>query len=73
VTEQAYDSLNQHYTIFGQCDASSLLVVKTIARVERDNKDKPLQPVMLNKVTIVPEGEPLPPTPEPVAQPSAKQ
>jgi peptidyl-prolyl cis-trans isomerase A (cyclophilin A) len=49
-----------------------VLVVKTIARVERDDKDKPLSPVTLNKVTIVPEGSPLPPKPEPVAQPSAK-
>jgi len=73
ITELPYDSLNQHYTIFGQCDESSVLVVKTIARVERDDKDKPLTPVMLNKVTIVPEGTPLPPKPEPVAQPAAKQ
>ena len=36
ITEQAYDSLNQHYTIFGQCDDASVAVVKTIARVQRD-------------------------------------
>jgi peptidyl-prolyl cis-trans isomerase A (cyclophilin A) len=53
ITEQAYDSLNQHYTIFGQCDDSSIAVVKTIARVERDGNDKPLTPVVLEKVTIV--------------------
>ena len=53
ITEQAYDSLNQHYTLFGQCDESSVLVVKTIARVERDSNDKPLSPVILKKVTIV--------------------
>jgi peptidyl-prolyl cis-trans isomerase A (cyclophilin A) len=63
ITEQAYDSLNQHYTIFGQCDESSVLVVKTIARVERDSKDKPVEPVVLKKVTIVPEGQALPPKP----------
>ena len=61
ITEQAYDSLNQHYTLFGQCDESSVLVVKTIARVERDSNDKPLTPVTLNKVTIVHEGQALPP------------
>ena len=33
ITEQAYDSLNQHYTLFGQCDDASVAVVKTIARV----------------------------------------
>jgi peptidyl-prolyl cis-trans isomerase A (cyclophilin A) len=63
ITEQAYDSLNQHYTLFGQCDDSSVLVVKTIARVQRDSDDKPLEPVVLKKVTIVQEGEPLPPPP----------
>jgi peptidyl-prolyl cis-trans isomerase A (cyclophilin A) len=63
ITEQAYDSLNQHYTLFGQCDDSSVLVVKTIARVERDGSDKPLTPVVLKKVTIVQEGQPLPPPP----------
>jgi peptidyl-prolyl cis-trans isomerase A (cyclophilin A) len=36
ITEQAYDSLNQHYTLFGQCDDASVEVVKTIARVPRD-------------------------------------
>jgi peptidyl-prolyl cis-trans isomerase A (cyclophilin A) len=71
VTEQAYDSLNQHYTLFGQCDDSSVLVVKTIARVERDAQDKPLTPVYLNKVTIVHEGQPLPPPPAATAAPAA--
>jgi peptidyl-prolyl cis-trans isomerase A (cyclophilin A) len=63
ITEQAYDTLNQHYTLFGQCDESSVLVVKTIARVERDANDKPLTPVVLKKVTIVHVGQPLPPSP----------
>jgi len=73
VTEQAYDSLNQHYTIFGQCDDSSVLVVKTIARVQRDSNDKPLEPVVLKKVTIVPEGQPLPPNPAAPQEGSTKQ
>ena len=60
ITERAYDSLDQHYTIFGQCDDASISVVKTIARVERDANDKPLEPVVLKKVTIVREGEPVP-------------
>jgi peptidyl-prolyl cis-trans isomerase A (cyclophilin A) len=63
ITEQAYDSLNQHYTLFGQCDDASVAVVQTIARVERDANDKPLTPVILKKVTIVPEGKPIPPPP----------
>jgi len=72
ITEQASDSLNQHYTIFGQCDDSSVLVVKTIARVARDADDKPLTPVVLKKVTIVPDGQPLPPLPAD-EQPAAPQ
>jgi peptidyl-prolyl cis-trans isomerase A (cyclophilin A) len=63
ITEQAYDSLNQHYTLFGQCDDASVEVVKTIARVERDSDDKPRAAVVLQKVTIVPEGQPMPPLP----------
>jgi peptidyl-prolyl cis-trans isomerase A (cyclophilin A) len=70
ITEQAYDSLNQHYTLFGQCDDPSVDVVKTIARVPRDSNDKPLTPVVLKKVTIVPEGQPLPPSPAADAQPA---
>jgi len=69
VTEQAVDSLNQHYSLFGQCDDSSVDVVKAIARVQRDANDKPLAPVVLQKVTIVREGQPLPPLP--IAAPTA--
>ena len=57
----AYAALNGHHTIFGQCDEASVNVVKTIARVQADANDKPLVPVVLKKVTIVPEGQPLPP------------
>jgi len=72
ITEQAYDSLNQHYTLFGQCDDSSVLVVQSIARVPRDSNDKPLTPVYLKKVTIVREGHPPPPLPAaPAATPAA--
>jgi peptidyl-prolyl cis-trans isomerase A (cyclophilin A) len=63
ITEQAYPSLDMHYTLFGQCDDPSVNVVKTIARVPRDDNDKPLTPVTLDKVTIVPEGAPMPPLP----------
>jgi peptidyl-prolyl cis-trans isomerase A (cyclophilin A) len=70
ITEQPYDTLNQHYTLFGQCDESSVLVVKTIARVQRDSDDKPVEPVVLKKVTIVRDGQPLPPSPN-AAPPAA--
>ena len=63
ITEAAYDSLNQHYTLFGQCDDASVEVVKAITHVERDGQDKPLAPVVLKKVTIDSEGQPLPPLP----------
>jgi peptidyl-prolyl cis-trans isomerase A (cyclophilin A) len=63
ITEVPTEHLNQIHTIFGQCDASSLDVVKAMARVEQDNQNKPLTPVVLKKVTIVSEGQPLPPVP----------
>jgi len=70
ITEQAYDSLNQHYTLFGQCDQDGVEVVKAIARVPRDADDKPLTPVVLRKVTIVQDGAPIPP--RPISAPDAK-
>jgi peptidyl-prolyl cis-trans isomerase A (cyclophilin A) len=63
ITELPFESGNQHYVIFGQCDDDSVSVVKAIARVERDANDKPLTPVVLKKVTIVPEGAPMPSLP----------
>ena len=74
ITEVAHPELDGNYTIFGQCDAASIQVVRKIARVDRDDQDKPLTPVVLNKVTIVAPGDPLPPLPQPPApatQPSA--
>jgi peptidyl-prolyl cis-trans isomerase A (cyclophilin A) len=71
ITEQAYDSLDQHYTLFGQCDDASVQVVKAIAAVPRDSDDKPLTPVVLKKVTIAGEGEALPPNPNPAPPPAA--
>jgi peptidyl-prolyl cis-trans isomerase A (cyclophilin A) len=70
ITEVPTEHLNQHHTIFGQCDDPSVNVVKTIARVERDPSDKPVTPVVLKKVTIVPEGQPVPPDPNAAAKPS---
>jgi peptidyl-prolyl cis-trans isomerase A (cyclophilin A) len=67
ITEVPTDYLDHHYTIFGQCDDPSILVVKSIARVERDGNDKPLQPVTLDKVTIVQQGQQVPPPPQPAA------
>lgn len=63
ITEVAYPDLNGGYTIFGQCDEHSVLVVASIARVDRDAQDKPKEAVTINKVTVVREGQPIPPLP----------
>jgi len=39
------------------------LLVGSIARVQRDENDKPLTPVVINKITIVRDGQPMPPEP----------
>jgi peptidyl-prolyl cis-trans isomerase A (cyclophilin A) len=70
ITEVPTEHLNQKHTIFGQCDEPSINVVKAIARVQRDDNDKPVTPVILQKVTIVPEGQAVPPNPAPASQPS---
>jgi peptidyl-prolyl cis-trans isomerase A (cyclophilin A) len=63
ITMAKAEPLNGHHTIFGQCDAASLFVVRAIAGVKRNSSDKPLTPVVLKKTTIVRPGQPLPPTP----------
>jgi peptidyl-prolyl cis-trans isomerase A (cyclophilin A) len=70
ITEVPTPHLNQKHTIFGQCDDASLLVEQSIARVETGEQDKPVTPVILNKVTIVPDGQPIPPAPASSTQPS---
>jgi peptidyl-prolyl cis-trans isomerase A (cyclophilin A) len=69
ITEVPTPHLNGHHTIFGQCDGPSLNVVMAIARVQVGANDKPVVPVVLKKVTIVPEGKPLPPPPAVAPQP----
>jgi len=63
ITEAANPALDGKYTIFGQCDPHTVLMVKGIALVDRNAQDKPLTPVVINKVSIVPEGQPIPPAP----------
>jgi peptidyl-prolyl cis-trans isomerase A (cyclophilin A) len=70
ITEAPAPFLNQHYSIFGQCDDDGVEIVKSIARVQRDSGDKPLAPVTLIKVTIVQPGRPMPaPLSAPAASP----
>jgi peptidyl-prolyl cis-trans isomerase A (cyclophilin A) len=63
ITEVPTHHLDQKHTVFGQCDQASISVVSAIARVQRNADDKPLEPVVLKKVTIVREGQPIPPVP----------
>jgi peptidyl-prolyl cis-trans isomerase A (cyclophilin A) len=76
ITEVPTPHLNQLHTIFGQCDQPGISVVSSIAQVQRDANDKPLEPVTLNKVTIVRADQPLPalpaaPAPAPPAAPAS--
>ena len=72
ITELPQPELDGKYTIFGQCDTHTVLMVATIARVDRSSTDKPLTPVLLNKISIVREGQPMPPVaPTPAATPAA--
>jgi peptidyl-prolyl cis-trans isomerase A (cyclophilin A) len=71
ITEVPVPELNGKHTIFGQCDPHTVMLAASIARVERNPQDKPLTPVVVNKVTIVPVGQPIPPEPtQPAAPPS---
>ena len=63
ITEVSYPELNGKYTIFGQCDTHTVLMVATIARVDRGPQDKPTTPVVIQKVTIVRPGQAMPPLP----------
>lgn len=63
ITVSPQPSLDQHYSLFGQCDPASVLVAESITQVPRDGRDKPLEPVTIEKITIVPQGQPLPAPP----------
>ena len=72
ITEAPVEQLNGKHTIFGQCDAHSVLLVASIARVARNQEDKPDTPVVIDKITIVREGQAMPPEPAlPATAPAA--
>ncbi len=71
ITEVPVEYLNGKHTIFGQCDDEGISVVKSITRVQRDSNDKPVTDVVLIKLTIVPDGKPIPPSPATPGKPSA--
>jgi peptidyl-prolyl cis-trans isomerase A (cyclophilin A) len=73
ITEEVQPELDGKYTIFGQCDAHSVLLVASITHIARDKNDKPLTPVVMTRVTIVREGQPMPALPAtPAAAPQAQ-
>jgi len=59
ITEVPTPHLDDHHTIFGQCDDASVEVVKAITRVPRGAADRPNTPVTINRITIL--GVPKPP------------
>ena len=62
-------ALNGGYTIFGQCDEHTVNLVAAIARVDRNETDKPVTAVTIKKVSVIPAGQPVPP--DPTAVPAA--
>jgi peptidyl-prolyl cis-trans isomerase A (cyclophilin A) len=54
ITEVATPHLNGGYTIFGQCDAPTVALVKQIAHMATDpSTDKPFRPVKITHISIV--------------------
>jgi peptidyl-prolyl cis-trans isomerase A (cyclophilin A) len=52
ITEAPNHRLDGNYTIFGQCDDASVKVVEAIARVARDEKNRPLKAVVIRRITF---------------------
>jgi peptidyl-prolyl cis-trans isomerase A (cyclophilin A) len=71
ITEDAIAELDGKYTIFGQCDVHSTLLAASIARVARDSNDKPTTPVVIQRVSIVRDGQAMPLLPAPPPAPAA--
>jgi peptidyl-prolyl cis-trans isomerase A (cyclophilin A) len=51
ITEEAKPELNDKYTVFGRC--KNIAVVRDIARVESDAKNRPNKPVAIKRLTII--------------------
>jgi cyclophilin family peptidyl-prolyl cis-trans isomerase len=56
ITEAPNHRLDGNYTIFGQCDDASVKVAAAIARVPRDDHNRPLKPVVIRRITFEEEG-----------------
>jgi cyclophilin family peptidyl-prolyl cis-trans isomerase len=57
VTEHPTHRLDGNFTIFGQCDDASVKVVEAIARVPRDDKNRPLKPVTIRGISVTAPGK----------------
>ena len=53
ITIAKAEPLNNHHTIFGQCDQAGMFIVRAIAGVRRDSNDHPIEPVVIKKISIV--------------------
>ncbi len=51
ITEDARSQLDDSYTVFGRC--KNIGVVRDIARVPRDDTDRPNEPVTIKRVSII--------------------
>jgi cyclophilin family peptidyl-prolyl cis-trans isomerase len=54
ITDAPAHSLDNKFTIFGQCDEASTKLVSEIARVPRNGHNRPVTPVAIKSVTIQP-------------------
>jgi peptidyl-prolyl cis-trans isomerase A (cyclophilin A) len=75
ITEVPTPHLNGGYTIFGQCDDATVVLVKQIARMATDpSSNRPFRPVKITHVTIVKgaaaAAKPATPAKKPAAAPS---
>ena len=77
ITEDVMHSahLSGHYTIFGQCDAATVELVKKIARMDRDpSNDRPFKPVKITHIEIKHDGAAAAkPEAKPATKPAAKK
>ncbi len=52
ITDAPAHNLDEKFTVFGQCDDASTKLVADIARVPRNNKNRPLTPITIRSITI---------------------
>lgn len=52
ITETPVTYLDGKHTVFGECTPESLDIVKRIARVPRDQADRPQEPVVIERISV---------------------